>query len=366
MNIIFFGSFLEYSVEVLKGLLKTSEFGEPIKVVAVVTTPPLPAGRKQELQFTHVHKYAESLDIPVFAPDKLTLEALAKLAQFGECEYFVTAGYGKLLPAEWLEYPKLAALNVHFSLLPKYRGANPGEWALISGETKTGISVIEMSAQFDTGAILAQAESTISKQDTRETVYRQLYSLGGQTIREVLQTDYVWRNHINTTPELITTFPQAESKLTFSYPPVAQEKSPTPYARRLTKEDSWVSAKFLSLVTGIINLDTQNNATQNDMVLSSELSPFLYSIYTKHWQSQGKSLVEFFDHAVRALTGFPCIWSSVQTNKGEKRIKMYSGKVMNTIATSNADQTTAYIPETVQIEGQQKAHWNQLKNNMRL
>lgn len=354
MNIIFFGSFLEYSVEVLKGLLDGdgddaaaseagSSHGEPINVIAVVTTPPKPAGRKQELQYTHVHEYAKSQNIPVFAPEKLTQNSLAELARFGECDYFVTAGYGKLLPVSWLEYPRLAALNVHFSLLPKYRGANPGEWAILSGETETGISVIEMSAQFDTGAVVAQAEIPITEQDTRETVYQQLYTLGGETTQEVLQTDFVWR-----TQETLSES-ASKSKLTFSYPPVDQTTSPTPYARRLTKDDSWISAKVLGLVVG-------GKSREENKVIESDLSPFLHSMYVEHWQSQEKSLAMFIEHAVRALTGFPCVWTTVQTNKGEKRLKIFSGKLLT---------TTNFIPEMVQIEGQQKAQWNQVKNSVK-
>jgi methionyl-tRNA formyltransferase len=422
MNIIFFGSFLEYSVEVLKGLMSgagddaydhaTSKAGgshsEPINVIAVVTTPPMPAGRKQELQYTNVHEYANSKNIPVFAPEKLTPEALSELAQFGECDYFVTAGYGKLLPVSWLEYPRLAALNVHFSLLPKYRGANPGEWAILSGETETGISVIEMSAQFDTGAVVAQAKIPITEQDTRETLYQQLYALAGETIQEVLQTDFIWR----TQETLIKS--ASNSMLTFSYPPVEQTTSPTPYARRLTKDDSWISAKVLSLVVdgegkgveknegkdeekgeagserksesekkgeagserksesekkGEAGSERKSESEKKDEKKSEEkdenngkklsendLSPFLYSIYVEQWQSQEKSLAMFVEYAVRALTGFPCIWTTVQTNKGEKRLKIFSGKLSS---------TATFIPEIVQIEGQRKAQWKQIKNSVK-
>jgi methionyl-tRNA formyltransferase len=437
MNIIFFGSFLEYSVEVLKGLMSdagdhagvdadagadtgeytdndvsddaydhaTSKAGgshsEPINVIAVVTTPPMPAGRKQELQYTNVHEYANSKNIPVFAPEKLTPEALSELAQFGECDYFVTAGYGKLLPVSWLEYPRLAALNVHFSLLPKYRGANPGEWAILSGETETGISVIEMSAQFDTGAVVAQAKIPITEQDTRETLYQQLYALAGETIQEVLQTDFIWR----TQETLIKS--ASNSMLTFSYPPVEQTTSPTPYARRLTKDDSWISAKVLSLVVdgrgkgveknegngeknegkdeekgeagserksesekkGEAGSERKSESEKKDEKKSEEkdenngkklseddLSPFLYFIYVEQWQSQEKSLAMFIEYAVRALTGFPCIWTTVQTNKGEKRLKIFSGKLSS---------TAAFIPEIVQIEGQRKAQWKQIKNSVK-
>jgi methionyl-tRNA formyltransferase len=344
----------------------------------------MPAGRKQELQYTNVHEYANSKNIPVFAPEKLTPEALSELAQFGECDYFVTAGYGKLLPVSWLEYPRLVALNVHFSLLPKYRGANPGEWAILSGETETGISVIEMSAQFDTGAVVAQAKIPITEQDTRETLYQQLYALAGETIQEVLQTDFIWR----TQETLIKS--ASNSMLTFSFPPVEQTTSPTPYARRLTKDDSWISAKVLSLVVDGEGKGVEKNEGKDEekgeagserksesekkgekkdekkseekdenngkKLSEDDLSPFLYSIYVEQWQSQEKSLAMFIEYAVRALTGFPCIWTTVQTNKGEKRLKIFSGKLSS---------TATFIPEIVQIEGQRKAQWKQIKNSVK-
>src|SRR3989344_3956742 len=118
INLLFFGSFLNYSQLILKKLTESDQLG----VMGVVTIPPQPSGRKLTLQKTPVHLAAKKLNLPVFTPSRLSTDSLAEIQQqLGQIpDLIVTAGYGKLLPIAWLNYPRLAALNLHFSLLPKY------------------------------------------------------------------------------------------------------------------------------------------------------------------------------------------------------------------------------------------------------
>jgi methionyl-tRNA formyltransferase len=365
MNVIFFGSFLEYSVIVLNSLLhsnlvldqeKNSELktepifeSEPISVIGVVTTPPKPAGRKQQLLPTPVHIFAKKNSIPVLAPEVLTSETLKDVKKLGKCDYFVTAGYGKLLPASWLNYPKLVALNIHFSLLPKFRGANPGEWAIINQESTSGVSYIEMSEKFDTGAVLAQATIPITKDHNRESLYQDLYVLAGETVNQVLQNDYKWR----AIGQRKDDFEKVNTQVKFFFPPQEQKNEALPFARKLNKKDSWISPKLL-----FNDVAQTQNITES---LKSDLSPFLYSIWKKSWNHQKSYIAEFLDSAVRALTGFPCIWSTINTKKGKKRIKIFSGAMITKTNSKSHQPKTVFVPAIVQIEGQQKTKWNQVK-----
>lgn len=320
MNVIFFGSFLDYSAIILDHLLRAKS----LKVIAVITTPPSPLGRTKALKKTEVHELALQHQLPVFTPEKLNTQTLAELVAalslVNNEVTFLTAGYGKLLPKEWLEYPAGGALNLHFSLLPAYRGANPAEWAILMGETQTGVTLIEMNPEFDTGTIVAQAPTRIEKTDTRETVYKKLYTIGGQVLPEMLAR---YRNHT------LTTIPQPE-------------QSPTPYAKRLTRDDGFIAwAAFVDAVAG-------------RPVSAQYLSPQLQTIAHHLYQPLDYLPLEFIERAVRALFGFPGVWTLVPTTKGEKRMKI--------LRVALAGKTL--ILERVQIEGQQPAKWKQVKNSV--
>ncbi len=345
-RVIFFGSFLEYSVKVLKALLEAHVSGK-IELVGVVTTPPMPAGRKQELKKTPVHEFALGHGLEVFAPESLQ----GDFDYLPECEYFVTAGYGKLLPISWLTFPKLAALNIHFSLLPKYRGANPAEWALLAGETTSGISVIEMSPEFDTGAVLATVPIALEPTDTRESVYEKLYDLAEKTAVTILLTDYSWRM---SGAEVTNS---SNEQISFYFPPQVQVESPTPYARKLAKDDAWISAEFLQIGMGIFHGSVDGDAF-SEPITQDMMSPFLWEQwqFAQKGQASAKKIspAAFLERAVRALVGFPCVWTEVETSKGTKRLKIFSAKVVK----------SALMLEEVQLEGQQKSQWNQIKNSI--
>lgn len=359
-RVVFFGSFLEYSVKVLKALLDEHAKGT-IKLVGVVTTPPMPAGRKQELKKTPVHEFALAHTLATFAPESLQTGC----DYLPECDYFVTAGYGKLLPVSWLEFPELAALNIHFSLLPSYRGANPAEWALLAGETHSGISVIEMSPEFDTGAVLATVPLTLEAHDTRESVYEKLYGLAEQTVGSILQADFAWRttqtNEVNTSSSS-TTVPNTTQPITFYFPPQLQPDSPTPYARKLNKADAWISFEFLQICMGISQGSVDGDAF-GEPITPDMMSQFLWDQWQFSQQNQKiesqkneKKIgpAEFLERAIRALVGFPCVWTEISTSKGIKRLKIFSAQVSKNLL----------VLGEVQLEGQQKSLWNQIKNNL--
>ena len=185
IKIIFFGSFLDHSATILQKLISAPH----ITVSGVVTTPPKPAGRQKKTKITPVHKLAQENNLPVFTPEKLNSSSLANIPSV---DLFVTAGYGKLLSKQWLEFPQVGAINLHFSLLPKFRGANPAEWAILLGEKITGITLIEMADKFDTGHIISQQQISIDSKDTRVTLYEKLYSLAAKHVPNMLLKHYRW------------------------------------------------------------------------------------------------------------------------------------------------------------------------------
>lgn len=328
MTIVFAGSFLEYSSWILKALHDTSE----CHVIGVLTTPPQPIGKQKTLQKTPVHLLADSLHIPTLTPDVLDDQTLQEVeSTFGKPDLLVTAGYGKLLPPSWLSWPKTAALNLHFSLLPSYRGANPAEWALLLGETKTGVTLIEMSPAFDTGKMVATATTAITTTDTRETLYEKLYQLGAKTLPGMLQTYMQFRK--------TGTSSGSDSEITSYLPPIDQPTSPTPFAARFKRDDAFVDWVAVE-------------ATMNgESFHSEELGPLLQKAFLSKSQPASAAFIE---KAVRALAGFPSLWAYISTTKGKKRMKILSASLQN-----NKLQL-----EKVQIEGQSPALWNQVKNSV--
>jgi methionyl-tRNA formyltransferase len=315
ISVLFLGSFLEYSATVLQALHNAPE----LEVVGVVTTPPKPAGRKKILKKTDVHQLAEQLDLQVFAPEKLTEESLQQLLdQLGEPpQILLTAGYGKLLPASWLEFPTVGALNLHFSLLPAYRGANPAEWALLKGEIETGVSVITMAAQFDTGGVISRASYTITSQDTRESVYDELYTLGGEILPQVV-VDFV-NGALSVEPQ--------------------PKQSPTPYAKRFNRDDGFIDWQaIVSLMEG--------KTAATDLV-----SPLLATALYPDGESDTITALDV-ERATRGLAGFPGLWTNINTTKGVKRMKILE----------TDEQNGTLILKKVQIAGQDAAQWNQVKN----
>ncbi|MGE0825013.1 MAG: methionyl-tRNA formyltransferase [Candidatus Binatia bacterium] len=155
-------------------------------VVGVVTQPDQPAGRGMALHAPPVKVLAESHDIPVFQPAKLRVPSVLTHLQKWQPDLIVVAAYGKLLPTTILDLPPLGCINVHASLLPKYRGAGPIQWALAQGETETGVTIMRISERMDSGDILLQKATPILPYDTGGTLHDKLAPLGAEALREAL------------------------------------------------------------------------------------------------------------------------------------------------------------------------------------
>ncbi len=181
MRIIFFGT-SEIGVPILETLQKHFE------IAAVVTSPDKPTGRKQVLSPSPISNTAERLGIFTYKPEKVknNSELLHQLNQHG-ADIFVVVSYGKILPLELLDLPKLKTVNVHFSILPAYRGPAPVQFALLNGETKTGTTIFVLDEQVDHGPILATAEIEIDPNDTNITLQSKLSQLSCDLIIDTLK-----------------------------------------------------------------------------------------------------------------------------------------------------------------------------------
>ncbi len=180
MKIVYFGT-SEIGIPILSALKKHHQ------VLAVVTTPDKPVGRKQVLSPSAIANEASRLNLPVLKPTKVknNPEFLEELKKF-EADIFVVVSYGKILPVDLLDIPPLKTINVHFSLLPKYRGPAPVQFALLNGETKTGTSIFILDELVDHGPILAMQELDIDPDDTNISLQSKLAITSADLILETL------------------------------------------------------------------------------------------------------------------------------------------------------------------------------------
>ncbi len=182
MRIIFFGS----PRAALPSLEKLLEAGHSIELV--VTQPDRPAGRGKKLAPPPVKQLAQSRGIPVLQPEKIkgdkkALETIQKINP----DLNVVVAYGQLIPASIFNLPRFKSLNVHFSLLPKYRGAAPVEWAILNGEEKTGVTIFELNEKMDEGDILSCVETEIRPDETAPELENRLAHLGAELLVRTLE-----------------------------------------------------------------------------------------------------------------------------------------------------------------------------------
>ena len=191
------------------------------EVVGVFTQPDRPKNRGMKLQAPPVKRIALAHDIPVFQP--VTLKDGAALEEIRQMspELIVVAAYGRLLPRKILELPAKGCINVHSSLLPKYRGAAPIHWAILNGEQETGVTIMHMALALDAGDIIAQRATPIDPDETVETLHDRLARLGAELLVETVE-------HL--AEGTATRTPQEESQVTLA-PMLSRALSPMDWSR---------------------------------------------------------------------------------------------------------------------------------------
>jgi len=179
-RIVFFGT-PDFAVPTLRALL-----AGPDHVVGVICQPDKPAGRGQHLTPPPVKQVAGDAGVPVFQPEKLRApDAIATLTAWAP-DLIVVAAYGKILPKSILDLPPLGCINVHGSILPKYRGAAPIQWAILRGETRTGVTIMRMNERMDAGDILLTVETEIGPGETYGALQARLAELGAPVLCEAV------------------------------------------------------------------------------------------------------------------------------------------------------------------------------------
>ena len=165
MKILFFGT-PEFSVPFLDVLIQSKGFS----LLAVVTQPDKPMGRGYEVQPSAIKLQAQHYQLPVLQPKTLRSKEIQKELEDYQADCFVVVAYGKMIPQEVLDIPKMGCLNVHPSLLPKYRGPSPMQWAILNGDKETGVSIMLLDTGMDTGHILTQEKIPLDPNETTKTL----------------------------------------------------------------------------------------------------------------------------------------------------------------------------------------------------
>lgn len=208
MDVIFMGT-PDFSVPVLGALLES----EKHQVTAVVTQPDKAKGRSGKLVFTPVKEAAVAHRIPVYTPKKVKDPSFVETLWEIPCDVIVVVAFGQILSKEILELPEYGCINVHASLLPRWRGAAPIQWAIMEGDARTGITTMQMDEGIDTGDMLLKREVEIRPEETGESLFQRLSELGGPLLLETLEQ-----------------LEQGEAK------PQKQDDAQGTYAKMLTKE----------------------------------------------------------------------------------------------------------------------------------
>jgi methionyl-tRNA formyltransferase len=210
LKVVFMGT-PEFSVPALDAVARQ------FTVVGVYTQPDKPVGRGLGVKASPVKVKALELGIPVFQPEKLSLPGQFEQLQALKPDVIVVVAYGQILKKNVLELPRLGCINIHSSLLPRWRGAAPIQWSILSGDAETGISTMHLVEKLDAGAVLLQKKTPISLEDTATTVHDRLAQIGADLIGPTLKG-------------------LEEGTLQGQ----VQDESAVTYASKLTKEMEWL------------------------------------------------------------------------------------------------------------------------------
>jgi len=290
-NLVYFGS-PEFSAEILESIIDT----KLINIVGVVTTPDMPQGRKQTLTASPVGQLAQKLDLPTYKPTKLDEANLAHIKLL-KPDIFLVVSYGKIIPKQWLDLPAIGTFNIHFSLLPKYRGALCISEAIKNQDNETGVTLMVMDEKLDHGPIISQAKVTIVVNDDVASLTTKLTQAATEILRHKLP-EICAQNFVYT--------PQDEALATF-----------TPSHKTLTHQSAFIpSNKIIEALTGID-------------------SPIVHAL-------------------IRSLNPEPGAWTSINVPSGKTNRVDLEVKIFKTSLVAGR-----LVLETVQLPGKNPISWKQ-------
>ncbi len=304
MKTIFLGTAWE-SLETLKVLHNDSNFD----VVCVITTPDKPVGRKQVMTQSDVKKYALENNIPVVHTDREESKYMKVLEKY-DPEIVVCKAFGEIVPKKFLEYPKYGCINIHFSILPRYRGAVPIQKAILDGEKKTGISIMLMSEGLDEGDILEIFEEDIRDDDTNVSLRERLVKKSTEVLIPTLlkwisgelrakpqdnnKATYCWQKDIskeNAEIDWDEYSPEYIERMVRAFVPW-----PVAWCRLSRNVNSNLSGKLLKIFKSeLVDIGTEKDAgylfRKDNMVLFATKDP-LVCLRVREFQIEGKSITK--------------------------------------------------------------------------
>ena len=312
MKIVFFGT-PEYTLPVVEKLHKTFKASAENKssIVAVVTQEPKPIGRKKILSHSPIDAWAYKKGIPIFFDSHELFDSQLKP------DVGVLASFGQIIPREILNYFPHGILNIHPSLLPKYRGASPVRAAIAAGETETGATIIKLDEELDHGKVVAQFKVDIEKDDTTKLLREKLFAQSAEVLGNLLK-------------------PYLENKIQLK----EQDEKEATYTTLVTKTDGFIKPKHL------------NNAIEGNKTTDKIDVPFI-KLGPEKSVFQINTSPKNIDCFIRAMLPWPTAWTTVKTNskKEPQRLKILKAHVSENILTL----------DEVQLEGKNAVSWKQFK-----
>ncbi len=327
-KVIFFGSTSD-SLIILKRLLTFQETTHQIELVAVVTQPPRPIGRKQIITPTPTETWAKDHQISVLSfqssPEVSFLyadeQAVINTLETFRADLLISASYGQKIPTKTITDTRLGGINVHPSLLPRWRGPDPIPWQILSGDHQTGTTVVSLSEHMDEGKIISQKKVPLLATDQREPLRMKLFELGAELLVESLPgyIDGSLKGDLQDPKKAIT-------------------------AKRLKRDDGFIPWEVIQ--SAIIGETTEVN----------KLPKFLQQ-FANNFDTDKNMLPILCDRALRALSPWPGIWTEVSLkhqSTEKKRLKILSAHI----------QHSQWILDDVQLEGKTPTSFSTLKDNL--
>ena len=291
MKIVFMGT-PDFAVGALESLVEAGH-----DVVAVVTQPDKPKGRGKEMQQTPVKACAVKHNIEVFQPVKIkTPEAVEVLKGYG-ADLFVVAAFGQILSKEILDMPKYGCVNIHASLLPKYRGAAPIQWAILDGEKETGVTIMQMNEGLDTGDMLTKVVVPIEDTDTGESLFDKLAEAGAKL--------------------LIETIPQIEAG---TLKPEPQDDSLSTYAKMIKKDMGLIDWKKEAVVLERLVRGMNSWPSAYTHFQGKTLKVWEAEVETCETEAVPGSVVEVTKNSIKVQTGKDLLVLKQIQLEGKKRM----------------------------------------------
>jgi methionyl-tRNA formyltransferase len=289
-----------------------------------LTPAPRAIGRKQHITPNPIDTWSQEENIPrILVETKIDDTIKKQILKQTKPDILVVVDFGYLIPQWLLDVPVVAPINIHPSLLPRWRGSSPGQFVLLSGETESAVTVIVMNDSLDEGNIIHQEPLIVEKNWTQTEYYDSSFRLISHVISSILNT-------------FLTTTTSTPQPL----------ESPTVVARRLTKDDSFVPWEKLSKIVG----KSIPQHTTISLPKEVEDRPIVQALLDSHPQFMHPLIIE---HACRAFSPWPRLWTIVPTNQGEKRMQILECEIT---AQNILDL------KMVTIEGMPAKSWQEVKS----